>query len=79
MKRIGFAFILSFLMSASAFCQTRPTWPDIRLAGCPKIVPPKSINERTWKNGEGEQNDAHAVTKVQDRRQAAELLITFAN
>jgi hypothetical protein len=78
MKRIGFAFILSLLMSASAFCQTGPAWPNIGLSGCPKISPPKLLDQRIWKHGEAEQDDAHVISKVQDRRQAAELLITFA-
>ena len=78
MKRIGLVTILSVLVVMPALGQTRPTWPDIRLSGCPSISPPKSLKERTWKHSEGEQNDFQAAGKVQDRKQAAEILISFA-
>jgi hypothetical protein len=79
MKHIGFVIILSIISVTPALGQTRPTWPDIKLSGCPVISPPRSLNERTWKHGEAEQNDFQAAGAVQDRKQAVEILISFAS
>jgi len=76
--RIIFAVVVWLFGSPSGFCQTRPTWPEIKISTCPKILPPKSLSQRTWKHAE-EQSDFQAPAKVQDRRQAAELLLAFAN
>jgi hypothetical protein len=77
LKRIVYVTIASVLLSVPGYCQTGPAWPDIRLSGCPKISPPKS--QRAWKYGEAEQTDFQAIAKVPDRKQAAELLVGFAN
>jgi hypothetical protein len=67
MKRIGFICVLSILLVTPVLGQTRPTWPDVKLSGCPAIPPPKSLKERIWKHGEAEQNDFQVAGKVQDR------------
>ena len=74
---VAFGAVLA-VSSVSASAQTRPLWPEIRLNACPNISPPKTLEQRTWKHGEAEQNDFQAAGKVQDRKKAAEILITFA-
>ncbi len=76
MKRILYASVVLLLLSVPGTCQTRPTWPDIKLSGCPKISAPKLQLE--WKHGDAEQNEFQSVTKVQDHREAGEFLIAFA-
>ncbi|GEM_PF-2531694 len=76
--RIVFVVTVWVLASEPVFCQTRPIWPEIKISTCPKILPPKSLSQRSWKDTQ-EQSDFQAGAKAPDQRQAAEFLITFAS
>ncbi len=78
-SRIVFALALSLLLlSPTGLCQVRPNWPEIKISACPQITPPKPLSQRTWKYGEVEQRDLQSISSTKDPKQAAELLIAFA-
>jgi hypothetical protein len=54
-----------------------PPWPQVPLASCPAIVPPRDLGQRIWKHGEAEQNDFRAAVRTKDQREAATLLSSF--
>jgi len=72
------AVFLCALLSPPSRAQTYPSWPQLKLTTCPVISAPKAPNQRTWKQGPTEQSDFEAISKVQDRKQAAVQLISFA-
>jgi hypothetical protein len=76
--RTALGVVFCTIFAAHMCAQSFPSWPDLRLTTCPLISTPKAGYQRTWKLGQTEQSDFEAISKVQDPKQRAALLLGFA-